>query len=310
MSANLTDLWTIQFSTNLELKLQQMGSKLRSLVRSGTHTGARMASPVQEIGNVTLRRPAGRFTPMPRQDAAFTRRWVFPIDGELPQLIDSFDELKTMIDPKSQYVENAANAVGRGYDDEVIAAFVRTSYIGRDASELTTESFDTSAFRIAVDHGASAATGLTVEKLLEARRVFRHYEVDIDNEPLTLVIGSLQEKELLSQTEVVSQEFNDKPVLQDGKLQRFLGFNIVCSERLPTYTTTTRGVIAFAKSGMYLGMWKDMSNRVSIRNDLSGEPWQLYTSVAFGATRLQPGKVLQIACADATGAAIVDPPLA
>jgi hypothetical protein len=63
-------------------------------------------------------------------------------------------------------------------------------------------------------------------------------------------------------------------------------------------------VLAFAKSGMYLGMWKDMTNRVSIRNDLSGEPWDLYTCVSYGATRLQPGRLIQIACLDSTGADI------
>jgi hypothetical protein len=60
----------------------------------------------------------------------------------------------------------------------------------------------------------------------------------------------------------------------------------------------------FVKSGLYLGMWKDTTNRVSIRNDLSGEPWDLYTQAMFGASRLQPGKVLQILCADTSGADI------
>ena len=35
MSDGLYQLYTTQFSTNLELKLQQMGSKLRGKVREG-----------------------------------------------------------------------------------------------------------------------------------------------------------------------------------------------------------------------------------------------------------------------------------
>ena len=46
------------------------------------------------------------------------------------------------------------------------------------------------------------------------------------------------------------------------------------------------------------------TNRISIRNDLSGEPYDLYTAASYGATRTQPGKVIQILCLDTTGADI------
>lgn len=303
MSENLYTLYTTQFATNLALKLQQKGSKLRGKVMEGFHVG-KQAAPIQYMGAIQLKAPAGRFAPKNRSDADFTRRWVFPQDGEIDQLIDSFDELKTIVDPKSQYVTNAANAVGRGWDDSIIAAATAAASTGTDVNGLSSENFDTTKFRIADTFGASAAVGLTVAKLIEARRIFRKYHVDIDEEEMTLVIGSKQEADLLSQVEFVSKEFNDKPVLVDGKVTRFLGFNIVVMERLPTYTTNTRGVLAFVKSGMYLGIWKDTSNRVSIRNDLSGEPYDLYTSVSYGATRLEPGRLLQIACLDSTGADI------
>ena len=90
----LYQLYTTQFSTILELKLQQMGSKLRGKVREGFHVG-KMASPVQYIGAIQMKPPQGRFAPIGRQDADFTRRWVFPVDRDANQLIDTFDKLKT-----------------------------------------------------------------------------------------------------------------------------------------------------------------------------------------------------------------------
>lgn len=297
----LFPLETTQYSTNLELKLQQMGSKLRGKVREGFHTG-KMASPVNQVGAIQSKAPAGRYAPKNRTDSDFTRRWVFPTDREIDQLIDSFDELKTIVDPKSAYVENAAQACGRDWDDAIITAATGDAKTGVDAASLSTETFDTSAFRIAVDFGASAATGLTVAKLIEAKRILRHYHNDLDSDPATLIIGSTQESDLLKQAQVVSSDFNgDKPTLVDGKVVRFMGFDIVVMERLPVATTNTRGVLAFVKSGLYLGMWKDTTNRVSIRNDLSSEPYDLYTCHSFGATRTQPGKVLQIYCADTAG---------
>lgn len=302
--AGLIPLYTTQFSTNLELLLQQMGSKLRGRCREGFHVG-KMASPVNQIGAISLKQPSGRYTPKNRTDAQFVRRWVFPQEGEIDQLIDSFDELQTIVDPKSQYTENAANAVGRGWDDTLIAAATGTAQLGQDASALTSETFSASSFQIASTFGASAACGLTVAKLIEAKRVFRHYHNDLETDQLTVVIGSQQESDLLNQVQVVSTEFNDRPVLVDGQVKRFLGYDVVVSERLPQTTVgSVRGVLAFVKSGLYLGIWKDVTNRVSIRNDLSSEPWDLYTSVMFGATRLQPGKVLQILAADTSGADI------
>ena len=305
----LFQLYTTQFTTVLELKLQQMGSKLRGKVREGFHVG-KQASPVNQIGAIQLKAPAGRFAPIQRTDPDFTRRWVFPQDGELAQMIDSFDELKTIVDPKSEYSDNASMAVGRAWDDCIIANAFATSQTGQDAASLAAETFNTgstatnSGFQVPVTFGAGAtAVGLTVAKLIEAKRTFRHFHVDFDMDPLGLVIGSTQEADLLKQVQVVSTEFNDKPVLTDGKITRFLGFDIIYSERLAV-ANSVRSCIAFAKSGLYLGVWKDMTNIASQRNDLSGHPYQIYTMVSFGATRTQPGKVLQIQCADATGADI------
>lgn len=305
MSENLFKLWTTQFSTNLELRLQQKGSRLRGKVREGFHVG-KQASPVNYLGPVALKAPAGRFAPKNRTDPDFQRRWVFPQDGEIDQLIDSFDELKTIVDPKSQYVTGASNAVARGWDDALIAAAFATAQIGTDAGGLSGETFDTTKYRVADTFGSAASSGLTVAKLIEVKRIFRHNHVDLEdqeNEDMTLVIGSKQESDLLNQVQVVSTEFNDKPVLVDGKVTRFLGFNIVYSERLNS-ASNLRQCIAFVKSGMYLGIWKDQTNRVSIRNDLSGEPYDLYTATSYGATRLEAGRVVQVLCADTTGADI------
>lgn len=305
----LYQLYTTQFSTVLELKLQQMGSKLRGKLREGFHVG-KMASPVNQIAAVQLKAPAGRFSPIQRTDVDFTRRWVFPQDGELAQLIDSFDELKTIVDPKAQFSDNAAMAVGRAWDDCIIANAFATSQTGQDAASLSAETFNSSTtvgnagFAVVDTFGAGATSvGLTVAKLIEVKRTFRHYHVDFDMDPLTLVIGSTQEADLLKQVQVVSTEFNDKPVLVDGKITRFLGFDIIVSERLQV-ASNIRKCIAFAKSGMYLGIWRDMTNIASQRNDLSGHPYQIYTMVSFGSTRTQPGKVIQVQCADATGSDI------
>jgi hypothetical protein len=300
----LIPLYTTQFSTNLELLLQQKGSKLRGRVREGSHIG-KMASPVNQIGALSLKAPAGRFAPLPSQQAAYDRRWVFPQEGELPQLVDTFDELQTIVDPKSALVETAANAVGRAWDDCLILQATGTANLGQDAASLTTEAFSTANFQISASFGAGSASGLTVAKIIETKRILEHYHNDLEMDRPTMVIGSQQHSDLLNQVQVVSTEFNERPVMVDGIVRQFLGFDIVISERLPqTTVNTTRGVLVFVKSGLYLGVWKDMTNDIDRRADLSGKPWQILTQTMYGATRTQPGKVLQVLCADTSGSDI------
>ena len=303
--AGLIPLYTTQFSTNLELLLQQQGSLLRGRVREGNHVG-KMASPINQVGALSLKAPAGRFAPLPSQQAAYARRWVFPQEGELPQLVDTFDELQTVVDPKSGLVETASNAVGRAWDDCLILQATATANLGQDAASLTTEAFSTANFQIASTFGSGGtASGLTVAKFIECKRILRHYHNNLEMDTPTMVIGSQQESDLLNQVQVVSTEFNDKPVLVDGHVKRFLGFDIVVSERLPQTTVgSVRGVLAFVKSGLYLGIWKDMTNFIDVRTDLSGRPWQVLTQAMYGATRTQPGKVIQILCSDTSGADI------
>lgn len=306
MADNLYKLFTTQFSANMELLLQQRGSKLRGLVSEGFHVG-KMASPINQLAAVEFRQPAGKYAPIGRVDTDFVRRWVLPIDKDLPMMIDSFDELRTIVDPKSKYVEATSAAAGRAWDDMIIQAALGSSTIGVDPGGLSTESWPATTYLVASNFGtgSGSAVGLTVPKLIEARRLFRHYHVDVEVDPVTLIIGSQQEADLLNNIQVVSTEFNERPVLVDGRITRFMGFNFVVSERLQMASNTTdRRCIAFAKSGMYLGMWRDMTSRVTIRDDLAGHPYQLYSMLTFGATRTQLGKVIEIGCVDSTGADI------
>jgi hypothetical protein len=305
MSENLPKLFTTQFSTVLAIKLQQRQSKLRGRCMEGFHTG-KQASPIQYIGAIQMKPPAGRFAPIGRQDVDFTRRWVFPVDRDANQLIDTFDKLKTALEPTSQYSDVAAAAVAREWDDRLIGAAFATASLGVDASAFTTETFSTASWQIASTFGSTAASGLTVAKMIEAKRIFRKAQVDLEAESLTWVTNSQGESDLLNQVQVVSTEFSDKPVLQEGKVTRFMGFDIVYSERL-TSSSNVRQNIPFVKSGLYLGIWKDTENDVDRRKDLSGLPYQIYTMMSSGATRLEPGRLLQVLCADTSAAADVTP---
>lgn len=303
MSLNIPTHYVQQYSTNLQLLLQQKGSKLRDTVMTGPHVG-KQASPVDQVGAVAAQRVVGRFQPMGRVDAPTDRRWVFPVDYDLPQLIDQFDKLRLLTDPQSTYATNGVYAMGRAMDDEIITAYFADAKTGENGG--TTTAFGTalttaSGRNVSVGVGG-AASGLNVAKLREGKKSLMAAEVDIDNDPLICVVTATQHDNLLNEVQVISGDFGwkDAPVLKEGKIERFLGINFKHCERLTTGTDdaagTSRQVPLYAKSGMYLGIWGDIQSDISQRKDLQGLPWQLYDVGTFGGTRLEEAKVRRIWC--------------
>src|SRR6185437_367143 len=250
----LIPFYTVQYSSALELLLQQTKSKLRGSVREGSFVG-KAASPINQVGALTAKAPTGRFAPLALQEAPLARRWLFPQPFELPQLVDSFDELQTIVDPKSEFAQAAAAAFNRVCDDIIIAAATGTATLGVDQAGFTTETFNTSTFQVPVNFKSASASGLIVDKIIEGKRILRHFHNDLEAESPTLVIGSQQESDLLNQAQVVSTDFNPQPVFTDGKLTRIFGCDIIVSERLPynVGASNQRGVLMYVKSGIHFG---------------------------------------------------------
>lgn len=290
MSINIPTHFISQFTSNTRLLLQEKG-KLRGLTMSGSHVG-KQASPVNQIGPLEMRTVTSRFTPKVRSDAAYARRWVAPTDFSLDQNLDPFDLEKTLTDPKGPYAETAALAAGRKFDDLIIDCAFATSATGETGTG--TEAFDT-AYEIAAAFGAAGEVGLTVEKMIEADRLFLTANVDLDAETKTMIVSPRQHSDLLRQIEVVSMDYQTKPILESGRVKNFLGYNIVISNRL-TAVGDDRWVIAFVQSGLYLGTWHEIENDAHQRFDLEANPWELTTLMSAGATRLEQGRVIRILC--------------
>ena len=292
MSANLPTHFVQQYSTNIALLLQQKGSKLRNAVMTGNHVG-KQASPVDQFGSIEMQSVTSRFAPMGRVDASADRRWVFPSDYDLPQLIDDFDKLKMITDPSSAYVQNAVMAAGRQFDKLLCAAFTGTAKTGEAGG---TSTIFTAANEVDVATGG-ANSKLNVAKIKAVKELMMANHIDFDTEEAYIGITAADHASLLNEIQVISSDFNGgMPVLQNGMVTSFLGFRFIHCEQIEASLAGTNEVTlpVWVKSGMYLGLWNDIENSVSKRNDLQGEPWQLYTKMSSGATRLEEDKVYAI----------------
>ena len=293
MSFNITTHFVQQYTTNVQLLLQQKGSKLRNTVTVGSYTG-KAAKAIEQVGPVTAQKRTIRHGDTPLISTPADARGVFPVDYEWADLIDDQDKLRMLIDPTSSYSQNGAYALGRAMDDEIISAFFADAKTGENGSTTTVFGVNQD---VVVATGSTGATGLNISKLREAKKILMQNEVDIDNDPLFCIITASQHDDLLNEAQAISLDYNTRPVLVDGKITAFMGFNFIHTERLPLNGSSQRRVPAFAKSGMHLGLFNDINTMISERAD-KGYATQVYVKGTFGATRTEEGKVVEIVCAE------------
>lgn len=294
MSDQIPGHYRVQFADNISMLLQQRGSKLAETVSVGSYKG-KQASPTDQFGPTAAKKRSGRYAPKTPANTPVDRRWLYPVAYDWMDLIDNFDKLQTILDPQSAYVQNATWALGRAKDDEIIAAFFGTAKTGEQGG--TSVAWPGGQV-VGVDVGG-VGSGLNVAKLRAGKKLLMAAEVDLDVDDLWCPLTSVQHDNLLNEIQVISSDFNgsDKPVLTDGKVDRFLGINFVHCERLQLNGSSQYRVPLYAKSGLHLGLFDDIKTSVSVREDLEGDPVQVSATGIFGATRIEEKKVVELVCA-------------
>lgn len=283
-----------QYTNTVQLLVQQKGSRLRDTVMVQQHYG-KQAVAVDQYAPVNATKVQGRAAPIVWTDTANDRRWVSPADYRWVDGVDNFDKLRLLNDPMSSYVQSGAFAMLRAMDDEIINGFFGVAKTGETGSNSTNF---LSANQISVSFGASAATGLNVAKLIEARRILMANEVDLEMDPLYCIISAKQHANLLNEIQVVNSDYAATKRLENGQLTSFLGINFIHSERLPINGSSYRRVPVYTKSGMHLGLWNDVTTSIDKRVDLESLPWQVYVYGTFGATRTEEKRIVEIPCSE------------
>lgn len=317
MSVQVNTAFVQQYSTNIMMLLQQKGSVLRNSVMSYSFVG-KAASMAEQFGSVTPVRNQSRHSDTPLISTPHDKRWVYPNDYDWADLIDDQDRLRMLIDPAGPYTQAGVMAMGRAMDDEIIAGFFGSNNTGENGTSATGTlySFNSNSQSVAATVGASAATGLNIAKLRRAKRILMEAYVDVDTDPLYCVISAKQHDDLLNEAQAISLDYNSKPVLVDGRIMSFMGFNFIVTERIPggsgfntaintgissadsdgSYVTGSRWMVpVFAKSGLSLGMWNDISASVDRRPDKRNS-WQVYVTGTFGGARLEEKRCVIINC--------------
>ena len=288
MSNQITTAFVQQYSSNVQMLSQQMGSLLRGVVDVESVVGKNAF--FDQVGKTTAQLRTSRHADTPQLDTPHSRRRVSLADYEWADLIDNADKVRLLIDPTSSYAKAAAAAMGRAMDDVVIAALGGTAYTGETGS---TSVALPSAQK---PYSASQSDGLTITKLLEAKKILDLADVD-PSLPRFFLCGPRQISNLLGTTQITSSDFNTVKALAQGQIDSFLGFKFIVSNRLAFDATNTddRLCYAFTSDAIKLAVGQDVLARIDERADKSYST-QVYYAMSIGATRMEEEKVVEIAC--------------
>ena len=285
MSTQITTAFVNQYSANVQMLSQQMGSLLRNAVDVETVNGEKAF--FDQVGSAAAVLRTSRHADTPLIDTPHSRRMVTLSDYEYADLIDDQDKVRMLIDPTSTYARAAAAAMGRAMDDVIISAALGSAKTGKDGS--TTTPFATATNQIAV-----GAAGLTLAKLIEAKEILDSQDVD-PSIPRYIACSPKQVSDLLGDTDVTSADFNTVRALVKGELDTYVGFKFIMTNRLPVDGSNDRRVIAWAMDGLKLAVGKEPVARIDERADKSYAT-QVYYCMSIGATRMEEAKVVEILC--------------
>ncbi len=291
MSSQITTSFVEQYSSNVAMLSQQMGSKLRGSVDVETVRGKNAF--FDQVGVTAAQLRTSRHGDTPQIDTPHSRRRLSLADYEWADLVDDVDKVRMLVDPTSSYARAAAAAMNRAMDDVIITAFNASANTG--VAGGTSTALPSSQKTATSDQ----SDGLTIAKLLSAKKILDNNDVDPSLKRY-VVCGPQQISDLLGTTQVTSSDYNTVKALAEGSINSYLGFEFIMSTRLnkdATYTSD-RLVFAYTEDAIKLGIGKDISAKISERADKSYST-QVYYAMSLGATRMEEEKVVQIPCHEA-----------
>ncbi len=291
MSIQITTSFVEQYSSNVSMLSQQMGSKLRGSVDVENINGKNAF--FDRVGVTAAQLRTSRHGDTPQIDTPHSIRRLSLADYEWADLVDDVDKVRMLVDPTSSYAKAAAAAMNRSIDDVIITAM--------NASANTGVAGGTSTALPSTQKTATSdqSDGLTIAKLLSAKKIMDNNDVDPSIKRY-IVCGPQQISDLLGTTQVTSGDFNTIKALAQAEINSYLGFEFITSTRLNMDATNTsdRLVFAYTEDAVKLGIGKDIGAKISERADKSYST-QVYYSMSLGAVRMEEKKVVQIPCHEA-----------
>jgi len=270
MSVSIDQVFIKQFEADVHLAYQQMGTKLRSTVRSKSGV----------VGVSTTFQKVGRGTASTK-----SRHGIVPVmnlnhepvecalqDYYAGDWVDALDELKTNIDERRFVASAGAYALGRKTDELIIDAM----------------------------NGATAAvgdytTGLTKSVILSALEILNTNDVPDDGRRYA-VVGVRQWNELLSLDEFVSADYvDDAPLARGAEARKWLGITWVLHNGLPL-NGTNRDCFIYHASAVGHACGQEVKTDISWHGERAAH--FISNSMSQGAVLIDASGIVRVKCGE------------
>ena len=291
--AELADVYVNQYSANCYMMAQQQGSKLSQFVTHEPMKGE--IAFVERVQPTSATRVTSKYQDSPIIPTKFDRRALRAYEYAWGDMVDWQDDLNILIDPTGKCTQAGAYALGRTCDEVILSGMLGSAWGGKDGN---TEIAFKDSQTIAAKTGATAATGLNLEKLIQTRSLIGKADIDLQapGEQLIFVIGQSQMDDLLRTTEVKSADYNTVKALYNGSIDTFMGFKfLILSDSILPKTDDTRSCIAFCRSCMAFAEPQPISSQIAQRADKNFN-WYAFMKMKCGATRKEDGGVVKVLC--------------
>ncbi|MBQ7409423.1 MAG: hypothetical protein IJV03_02560 [Alphaproteobacteria bacterium] len=272
MSISVDNVFVKQFEADVHLAYQQMGTKLRSTIRSKSGVvGA--STTFQKVGK-GIASTKSRHGIVPVMNLDHTPVECVLQDYYAGDWVDSLDELKTNIDERRVVASAGAYALGRKTDELIINAMNNATQSVGDYS-----------------------TGLTKSLIMSALEILNTNDVPDDGRRFA-VVGVHQWNELLKLDEFVSADYvgGATPLVDGCESRRWLGINWVLCNALPLANTDERDCFIYHASSIGHACGQEVKTDITWHGERAAH--FISNSMSQGAVLIDAEGIVRIKCDD------------
>ena len=315
-----------RFETQFITLIQQDESLLKQFVT--LHPNCRgKAVELPYRGNTKMREYKDRFQKVEWDEIKFGKRTIRPrkFFNAIPLEEDDKIDLDTLTFSVADIMTEQRAAFARTMDEVILGVIedqttglyrVRTqedgvcggvlgiNYVGDDGSAV--ENLNPKNI-IPVDYcnkGTKTPAGMLIDKIAHLCTIYRQNSVFKINrgEEVVVAISPLQHEEMVLWEQSMNKNYGFQS-LTNGEVNQFLGVKFLITNMLPVDAEGNRMCVAWLKSRVKFGTWKDATFRVDPRNEYIGVREQVLIKAACGATRLDNENVFLMPCKESATAA-------
>jgi len=247
---------------------------------------------INSLGTTEMKAVTGRYQDKTPQSLDHNTRVVYMADYDATIVVDGFDVPKLSADPSFKYPGLLADASNRLKDKVIYRALLDAVVTKSGENSFSTTTLPAGQIVLA------GGTAFTKAKAIFARSLFRKNECDEQNgEQLYISYNDEMVRQILADTTLTSSDFMAVQMLQSGKVaENWMGFTWVPYQALDNGAGggAEARTVAWAKSGVEIGMGINFKTDVSENKQKRGHPTEAYGWLSLGAGRQDEKKVVAI----------------